>query len=228
MAGSSVAANGTRGARAWSLRAHLGGLTPARMRSTTSYPEPGVVLELALVADGAEGITLESVWVPPCRLGQSRRRGRASPSPQPPTGIHPSALRDGGQEVSLGAPADERAHSRLLHRLGPGPGRLEVHELAVELRLIARPDGLRGARCSRTMSWRPPKTTPWSSASARFQPKPTPRVTRPPERWSRVATCLAKTTGSCWATRRIPVPARSRGDRGRGGQRDRGGRRRRL
>ena len=77
------------------------------------------------------------------------------------------------------------------------------------------------ARCSRTTTRRRPKSTPWSSASALFHPKPTPSVTRPPERWSRVATCLASTMGSCWAASRMPVPSPIRSvDGGGRGQRD--------
>ncbi len=62
--------------------------------------------------------------------------------------------------------------------------------------------------CSRATSRRAPNSTPWSAASARFHPKPIPSTTRPPLRWSSVATCLASTIGSCWATRVTPVPRR--------------------
>ncbi len=76
--------------------------------------------------------------------------------------------------------------------------------------------------CSRATSRRRAKTTPWSSASARFQPKPIPSTTRPPLRWSRVASSLAKTMGSCCATSATPVPSRMRRVvDGRCGERDR-------
>ena len=69
----------------------------------------------------------------------------ASPRPLPPMGIQPSAiLRHGREHRVAGAAADERAHPRLLHRLGPGPRRPEVDELAVVLGLVVGPDGLHG------------------------------------------------------------------------------------
>jgi hypothetical protein len=50
--------------------------------------------------------------------------------------------------------------------------------------------------------------TPWSSSSSTFQPKPTPRITRPPERWSRVASVLARVIGSCSIGSATAVPSR--------------------
>ena len=173
-------------------------------------PEPGVVLQLAL----------RRRW---CRRGRRRgrpgraplasasacRRGMAAARPLPPMGIQPSALSTTAREHRVvGAAADEGADARLLHGLGPGPRRPEVDELAVVLGLVAatrwprRPPGARARRACRRA-----KSTPWSSASVRFQPNPTPRVTRPPERWSSVATCLASRIGSCWAASRMPVPS---------------------
>ena len=73
------------------------------------------------------------------------RRGMAAARPLPPMGIQPSALSDHGREHRVvGSAADEGAHPRLLHRLGPGPRRAEVDELAVVLGLVGRPDGLHG------------------------------------------------------------------------------------
>ena len=49
---------------------------------------------------------------------------------------------------------------------------------------------------SRSTVRRLPGGTPWSASSSVFQPKPAPTVTRPPERWSRVAIALASVIGS--------------------------------
>ena len=49
---------------------------------------------------------------------------------------------------------------------------------------------------SRSTVRRFPAGTWWSSSSSVFQPKPAPIVTRPPERWSRVAIALASVIGS--------------------------------
>ena len=149
------------------------------------------------------------------RPGRARRlrpghagAGCAAPRPLPPIGIQPSATATAAKHGVAGAAADQGAHAGLLYGLGPGPGGAEVDELAVVLGLVGGPEGLHGRRGARaTTACRRAKSTPWSSASARFQPKPTPRVTRPPQRWSRVATCLARRIGSCCAASRMPVPS---------------------
>ena len=51
-------------------------------------------------------------------------------------------------------------------------------------------------------------TEPWTSYSSGHQPRPTPRVTRPPESWSMVATCSATRTGLWTGSWKIPVPTR--------------------
>ena len=50
---------------------------------------------------------------------------------------------------------------------------------------------------------------PWLTISSRFQPAPTPKSTRPPERWSRLATSFAVMIGSRSVTRQMPLPTRS-------------------
>src|SRR5258708_3169692 len=40
-----------------------------------------------------------------------------------------------------------------------------------------------------------------------FQPKPTPSVTRPPDRWSSEAMVLASAIGSCWLGSATAVPS---------------------
>ena len=108
-------------------------------------PEPGVVLELALVGDGAEGDDGERGGVRPASSAR-RRRGMASARPPPPMGIQPSAYPRSRRRPFGGATADQGAHPRLLYRLGPGPRRREVDELAVELGLLGGPDGLHGGQ----------------------------------------------------------------------------------
>ena len=185
--------------------------SPARTRSTTSVDaEAGVVLELALVGDGPEGDDAEPARVPSGLLGQ-RAQARAGPRarPRPPMGIQPSAhVRDGREHRVVGAAADEGAAPA-------AAARAWARTRSARSRRTRR--GTRPARATRWPPWPPgararrrgggPKSTPWSSASARFHPKPTPSVTRPPERWSSVATCLASTIGSCWAASRMPVPS---------------------
>src|SRR3990172_3309872 len=58
---------------------------------------------------------------------------------------------------------------------------------------------------SRRIARRSVYAVPWLAISSLFQPYPIPNSTRPPERWSRVATSLAVQIGSRWATRLIPV-----------------------
>ena len=53
-------------------------------------------------------------------------------------------------------------------------------------------------------------SVPWLRISSRFQPAPTPNSTRPPERWSMLATSLAVTIGSRSMTRQMPLATRSR------------------
>lgn len=52
--------------------------------------------------------------------------------------------------------------------------------------------------------------TPWSASSSTFHPKPTPSTNRSPDMAHSEAICLASRIGSCTATRRAPVPTRSR------------------
>ena len=48
---------------------------------------------------------------------------------------------------------------------------------------------------------------PWFSISSTFQPPPMAKTKRPPESWSRLATCLAVMIGSRWGMRQMPVPS---------------------
>ena len=132
------------------------------------------MLELALVGDGAEGDdrTARPGRARPLRQG---RAGRGSGLAQPAAADGDpavGALGDGVEDRVGGATADEGAH-----RVAAAPAWArtmwaEVDELAVVLGLLVGPDGLHGRRCSRTMSWRRAKSTPWSAASALFHPKP--------------------------------------------------------
>ena len=198
--------------------------SPARMRRTTSVDPRGRRSARACPPRrwSRTARRSRSAGSRPACSASARRRGSASARPLPPIGIQPSALGHGGESTASVAPPPISVRTRgCWTRLGPRPGRAEVDELAVELGLSSDQMASMAARCSRTMSCRRPKSTPWSSASARFQPKPTPSVTRPPERWSSVATCLASTIGSCWAASRMPVPEPdARGHGGSGGQRD--------
>ena len=63
---------------------------------------------------------------------------------------------------------------------------------------------------SRSMVRRRPGGTLWSASSSVFQPNPTPRLTRPPERWSRVAIDLASVIGSCSTGSATAVDSRTR------------------
>ena len=53
-------------------------------------------------------------------------------------------------------------------------------------------------------------STPWLRISSWFhgEPTPTPKIIRPFDSRSRVATCLASQIGSRCTTRQIPVPIR--------------------
>ena len=53
-------------------------------------------------------------------------------------------------------------------------------------------------------------SVPWLAISSRFQPAPTPKSTRPPDRTSTLATSLAQMIGSRSTTRQMPLPTRSR------------------
>ena len=53
-------------------------------------------------------------------------------------------------------------------------------------------------------------SVPWLAISSRFQPAPTPKSKRPPERTSIEATSFAVMIGSRWITRLMPLPTRSR------------------
>ena len=59
--------------------------------------------------------------------------------------------------------------------------------------------------CSAMRRMRVVGLVPWSAISSRFQPPPTPKRKRPPERWSRLATSLAVWIGSRSITRQMPV-----------------------
>ena len=73
--------------------------------------------------------------------------------------------------------------------------------------------------CSRAMARRSSNATPWSAASSRFHPKPMPRTTRPPLRWSSVASCLARTIGIVLGDQHDPGAEEDpTGDRRRRGQ----------
>ena len=53
-------------------------------------------------------------------------------------------------------------------------------------------------------------STRWLAISSRFQPAPTPTMTRPTENWSRLEICLASTIGSWSGTTRVLMPRRIR------------------
>ena len=62
---------------------------------------------------------------------------------------------------------------------------------------------------SRSNAKRVPYCAPWSSISSTFQPPPMPRMNRPPESASRLATDFAVTMGSRCGIRQMPVPSLS-------------------
>ena len=148
--------------------------------------------------------------VPP-PLKTARSVSRAAPMPAPPMGIHPSAY------------SAIAANSR-----GPAPPPTSVRTRGCCTGLGHENDGgsdtctpwNSASSCdhsacmhrtfSRATARRTSKSTPWSAASSRFQPYPMPSTKRPPDRRSRVAICLARTMGSCWATSVTPVPSRMR------------------
>ena len=144
------------------------GSSPARTRSTTSStPRRGVVLELGPVREGAEGDHAQGGRVAAGLLGPGGQAGHglgqaAAADREPPVGVGHY-----GREHGLArAATDERAHPRLLDRLGPGPRRAEVDELAVELGLLGRPDGLHGGQVLAHDDHRRSESTPWSCISA--------------------------------------------------------------
>ena len=63
---------------------------------------------------------------------------------------------------------------------------------------------------SRNMVRRRPDGTPWSASSSVFHPNPTPTLTRPPDRWSRVAILFASVIGSCSTGSATAVDNRTR------------------
>ena len=172
---SSVAANGTSGASDSSS---------ARTRPLVAGPdaqhdlgdtEAGVVLELALVGDGPEG---DDARARPGRVrpasASARRRGH---------GLGQAAAADG--DPAVGAARPRRRRPRRWRRRRPACARGAAAPAWARTRSARSRRTRRGtrpgrstrwppwrARCSRTTAWRRAKSTPWSSASARFQPKP--------------------------------------------------------
>ena len=113
------------------------------------------------------------------------RRAEASEWPPMCTGTDPAA----GRGSEWQAANEEYRPSKVA---GPPAHRARSTSMA---------SSVRSARSS--------KGTPMASNSSRSQPIPTPRSNRPPERRSRVATSLARTTGLRWGRIRIPVASRS-------------------
>ena len=205
---SSVAANGMRGAN-WSSWARTSGQRPGPdAQDHLGHAQPGVVLELALAGDGAERDHAQGSRVTPRLFGQlaQARQGLAQPAAadgEPAVGVGG----DGGEDGLPGAPADQRAHAGLLHRLGPRPGRPEVDELAVELGLLARPDRLHRRQ---VLAHDEPATAEVDAVILRLGPVPADAHAQrdPPTReMVEGRNRLARTMGSCWAASKIPVPS---------------------
>ncbi len=168
---SSVAANGTSGASA-SSSARTERRSPARMRSTTSVtPRLGEVLELALARRWSrrERCSGRPDRDRPARPS-ARSRGSAVPRPPPPMGIHPSSVAAAASTVSV-APPPTRVRTRgrwtgLGHdQVGPKSTNSPWNSASSHDQIASM-----AARCSATMARRRGKSTPWSSASARFHP----------------------------------------------------------
>ena len=68
----------------------------------------------------------------------------------------------------------------------------------------------RAATCSSVRAARSANGTPMAANSSASQPMPIPRIIRPPDRWSSVASSLARTTGLRWGRIRMPVARRMR------------------
>ena len=166
---------------------------------------------------------------PPAQAARST--GTDSVSPPPPIGIQPSAysLMCAKSFGPAAPPTSVRGPTTgprgFCTGLGVRHGWAVREPTRPRSRSVRRPHcPHQGASGRRTSSRRVRQSDATRSAAVRRhvpQPKPRPRVKRPPERWSRVAICLARATGSCWATRVIPVPSASRlGDRRRLAERD--------
>ena len=133
-----------------------------------------------------------------------------------------------GRRAVVGQPARRRSASTRSSTVGPLPPtstggcgrcaglghdqmRSKSTKLAVVARLVLRSRSPSSPRCARASApsacagrcrgWR---------ISSRFQPAPTPNSTRPPERWSMLATSFAVMIGSRSMTRQMPLPTRSR------------------
>ena len=65
---------------------------------------------------------------------------------------------------------------------------------------------LQASTRSRRIAKRFSGSVPWFRISSRFQPAPTPKIMRPPERRSTEATSLAVVIGSRSTSRQIAVP----------------------
>ena len=118
---------------------------------------------------------------------------RRTISAWPEIGIHPSQYSITWRNVS--GPrhsAQEDRRVRLLHRLGPRPARAG----SARTHRRTRPRPASRAPSSRAPSRVRPRrrfgSTPWSSISSSFHPTPMPKMNRPPERWSSVATSFAR------------------------------------
>ena len=153
---SSVAANGTSGASA-SSSARTDRSSPARTRSTTSLmPEAGVVLQLALVGDGAEGDDRQRSGVAPGLLGQraQARDGRAQAAAadgHPPVGV----LGHGRLSTASLAPPPMRVRTR---GCCTGLGQDQVGGKSTNSPWYSAWSvdqmASMAARCSRTTAWR--------------------------------------------------------------------------
>src|SRR2546430_395488 len=106
-----------------------------------AHPERGEVLELAGVRHRAERLHLHGVGVAPALLVRApqlrqRRLDPAAPDRHPPVAV----LGHRREELRSSLATHEERRPRLLHRLGPREGRLDVHELAMEPPLLLRPE----------------------------------------------------------------------------------------
>ena len=88
-----------------------------------------------------------------------------------------------------------------------GPQLVKVDKLTVILGLLFSPDLTHGEHPLTQNFPAISNGVPWFSISSAFQPAPTPSCTRPLDKKSKLATCLAIKIGSRSVTREIPVPA---------------------
>lgn len=90
-------------------------------------------------------------------------------------------------------------------RLGIDPYRFERDELTIERRDVLPPESTHRRNVFRGALAATLERTATAANSSRDQPVPTPRVSRPLERVSRLAACAASNSGLCSGTSRTPV-----------------------